>query len=57
MKNMGSVILSHNKQVLNPNKEYFGCNHKIKDECPLGNKCLTPNTVYEAKFSNETKDK
>ena len=57
MRNIGSVILLHNKQVLNPNKEYFRCNHKIKDECPLDNKCLTPNTVYEAKFSNETKDK
>ena len=48
MRNMESVILSRNKQILNLSKEYFGCNYKVR------NKCLTPSTVYEAKVSNKT---
>ena len=49
MRNLESVISSHNKQVLNPSKEYFGCNCRVIDKCPLGSKCLTPDIVYEAK--------
>ena len=35
-------------------KEYFGCNWRVRNECPLDNKCLPPNIVYEAKVSNKT---
>ena len=49
---MESFILS-DKQILNPSKEYFGCNCRVRNECPLDNKCLTPNVVYEAKVSSE----
>ena len=52
---MDSIILSHNKQILNLSKEYFGCNCKVTNECPLNNKNVTLNIVYEAKVSNETK--
>ena len=48
MKNMKSAISSHSKQSLNPTKEYFGCNCRVKDECPLDIKCLTPNTVQRS---------
>ena len=54
MRNMETVISSHNKQILNPSKEYFRCNYRVPNECLLDNKCLTPNIVYEAKVSNET---
>ena len=54
MKNMGSAISSHNKQMLNPRKEYFGRNCRVRDELPLSNEWLTPNVMYEAKISNET---
>ena len=54
MRNIESVILSHNKQIFNPSKEYFGCNYRVRNECPLDNKCLTPNTVYEARVTNKT---
>ena len=52
MRNMESVISSHNRQILNPSKEYFGCSCRVRNECALDNKCLTPNIVYEAKVSN-----
>ena len=51
---MESVILSRNKQILNLSKEYFGCNYRVRNKCPLDNKCLTPSIVYEAKVSNKT---
>ena len=54
MRNMEFLISSHNKQILNPTKEYFGSNCSVRNDCPLDNKCLTPNIVYEAKVSNKT---
>ena len=57
MKNIGSIISSHNKSVLNPkSKEKHGCNCKNKDDCPLGNECLTPNLIHEATVSNDKDD-
>ena len=56
MKKMGSIIFSHNKQVLQPRNESYGCNCRKKENCPLGNKCLTPNNIYEAQISNNTDD-
>ena len=54
MRNMESVISSHNKQILNTRKKYFGCSCRVRNECPLDKKCLTPSIVYGAKVSHET---
>ena len=56
MRKMESVISSHNKQILNPSKEYFGCLSRVRNECPLEKKCRTPNIVYEAQVSNKSKN-
>ena len=40
--------------MMSPSKEYFRCSSRVRGECPLDNKCFTPNTVYEAKVSNKT---
>ena len=56
MKNIGSLISSHNKQILQPSQEKFGCNCRNKTDCPLDNKCLTPNMVYKAQITNNTND-
>ena len=53
---MGSIISSHNKQFLPPRNKNYGCNGKKKENCPLYNKCLTPNTIYESQISNNTND-
>ena len=55
MKNLGSIISSHNKQVLQLRNENYGYNCKKKENCPLDNKCLTPD-IYEAQISNNTND-
>ena len=51
-----SIISSRNKQILQPSQEKFGCNCRNKTDCPLDNKCLTPNIVYEAQITNNTND-
>ena len=53
MKNMGSIISSHDKQILQTNDDNFGFNCRIKQKCPLENKCLIPNIVYEKKDIQE----
>ena len=47
-RNIGSIISSHNKNILNPKQDHFGCNCRVKADCPLEGKCLTPNIVYRA---------
>ena len=56
MKNMGSITSSHNKQVLQPRNENYGCNCRKKESCLLGNKCLTSNIISEAQITNNTND-
>ena len=59
MKNISAIIASHNRKILNPPNENFGCNCRNKESCPLDNKCLTPKIIYKALVScpqlNETK--
>ena len=53
MPNVGSIISSHNKSVLENSKSpcSFGCNCRKKDECPLRGNCLDRNVVYRAKVN------
>ena len=48
MRNIASIISSHNKSVLRPIIQDHGCNCRQKNDCPVQNKCLTPNIVYKA---------
>ena len=52
MRNIASIISSHNKSVLKPIIQDHGCNCRQKNDCPMQNKCLTPNIVYEATVMN-----
>ena len=38
MKNVGSIISSHSKQVLQLRNENYGCNCRNKESCSLDNK-------------------
>ena len=56
MQNMQSIIATKNKKLLGENMklEEKGCNcRKNKNECPLGNKCLTECLVYKAEITSE----
>ena len=52
MLNMASIIASHNKVILRPNTQDYGCNFRKKSKCPMQNKCLTPSIIYEAAVPN-----
>ena len=45
---MSSILTSHNKKILAYNERQYECNCRNKDECSLGNKCLTQRVIYEA---------
>ena len=48
MRNISSIIASHNKSILRPKAEEYDCNCRNKDSCPLQNRCLTAKVIYEA---------
>ena len=50
MRSISSILTSHNKKTLAENKQQYECNCRNKDECPLENKCLTSQIIYEAEF-------
>ena len=49
---MKSIISSHNKQILTPKIKQVGCNCRVKNSCPLDNKCLTSQPIYQADVTN-----
>ena len=46
MRNMSSMLTSHNKKILAENEMQYECNCRNKDGFPLVNKCLTPRVIY-----------
>ena len=56
MRNISSIISSHNKHILKSDDEEFSCNCRNKKSCPMGNKCLTPKVIYKAEVSNDLND-
>ena len=47
MSNISSVILGHNKNLLNLNITQYCCNCRIREDCPLQIQCLTANIIYD----------
>ena len=52
MKNINSLIWSHNKNILNPRTTSFRCNCQKKESCPLNGECLTSKLVYRVTVTN-----
>ena len=53
------IINSHNKKILRKSKMTYEreCNCRIKENCPLGGKCLSKNIIYRAKITPEENNK
>ena len=49
---MKLIISSHNKQILAPKNKQVRCNCRVKNSCPLDNKCLTSQLIYQADVTN-----
>ena len=56
MKNISSIMVSHNKSILRPKATEYGCNCRNKESCPLQDQCLTPRAIYEATVVNNCDD-
>ena len=55
-KNMASLIATHNWYILNPNDQVYGCSCRVRNDCRLQHKCLTPEIVYHVTVTNNTDD-
>ena len=55
-KNMASLLATHNRSILNPNDQVYGCNCRVRNDCPLQRKCLTPRIVYQATVTSNNND-
>ena len=55
-RNIKSIISRHNKQILTPNNKHIGCNCTVKNSCPLDDKCLTSQLIYQAEVTNNLDD-
>ena len=53
---MKSIISSHNKQILRPKNNQVGCKCRVKNSCPLHNKCLLSQLIYQADVTNNLDD-
>ena len=53
---MKSIISSHSKQIPSPKNKQVGWNCRIKNSCPLDNKCLTWQLVYQVDVTNNLDD-
>ena len=49
---MKSIISSHNKQIVTPKNKQAECNCRVKNSCPLDNKCLTSQLIYQVDITN-----
>ena len=52
VKNINTIIASHNKHILTPKSTSHGCNCSNNRICPLDGKCLTPKVIYKAEITN-----
>ena len=55
-RNVKSIISGHNKQILHPKPQPYGCNSRDKNNCLLDNKWLMLQIVYQAVATNDTDD-
>ena len=56
LRNISSIISSHNHNILWPKQKSFGCNCRAKNECPLNGECQTPSVIYRADVINDSND-
>ena len=57
MRNIISIIASHNKYVLRPKAKKYGCNCRNKEWCPFENQCWTLKVIYKATVVNNSDNK
>ena len=56
LRNIISIIPSHNRNMSSPNQQPFEWNCRVKNECPLNGNCQTPSVIYRADVVNNSND-
>ena len=56
LRNIGSIISLHNRNILSPKQQSFGCNCRVRNKCPLNGECQTPSVIYRANVVNDSND-
>ena len=56
LRNIISIISSQDCNILSPKQQSFGCNCRIKNECPLNGESQTPSVIYRADVVNDSND-
>ena len=56
LRNISSIISSHNRNILSPKQKSFGCNCRVKNECSLNGECQTQSVIYRADVINDSND-
>ena len=56
LRNIRSIISSHNHNNLSPKQQSFGCNCRVKNERPLNGECQTPSVICRADVVNDSND-
>ena len=54
LRNISSVISSHNRNISSLKQKSFGCNCRVKNQCPLNGGCQTPSVMYRADMANDS---
>ena len=61
MPNMKQIISNHNKTILNKDNntesKTSNCNCRIKEACPVNQKCQTSSLIYQAKVTRHDNNK
>ena len=56
LRNISSIISSHNLNILSPKEQSFGSNFRVKNECSLNGECQTPSVIYRAYVVKNSND-
>ena len=46
-KKMVSLAATHNRSILNLNDQVYGCNCRVRNDCPLQHRCFAHKIVYQ----------
>ena len=51
-----SLTATRNRSILNTNDQVYGCNCRVRNDCPLQHRCFTPKIVYQTTAINNKDD-
>ena len=56
LRKISSIISSLNRNILSRKQQSFGCNCRVKNECPFNGECQTSSVIYKADVVNDSND-